>query len=55
MAHWIGSGLAALFQSHSVVGLTLLFTGVGILVSETTTRLQEKIKNSGLKKLTYKQ
>jgi sodium-dependent dicarboxylate transporter 2/3/5 len=37
LAHWIGSGLAALFQSHSVVGLTLLFTGVGILVSETTT------------------
>ena len=37
LAHWIGSGLAALFQSHSVVGLTILFTGVGILVSETTT------------------
>lgn len=37
LAHWIGSGLAALFQSHSVVGLTVLFTGVGILVSETTT------------------
>ncbi len=37
LAHWIGSGLATLFHSHSVVGLTLLFTGVGILVSETTT------------------
>jgi len=37
LAHWIGTGLAAVFQSHSVVGLTLLFTGVGILVSETTT------------------
>lgn len=37
LAHWIGSGLATLFQSHSVVGLTILFTGVGILVSETTT------------------
>jgi len=37
LAHWIGSGLASLFHSHSVVGLTLLFTGVGILVSETTT------------------
>ncbi len=37
LAHWIGAGLAALFQSHTVVGLTMLFTGVGILVSETTT------------------
>ncbi len=37
LAHWIGAGLATLFHSHSVVGLTVLFTGVGILVSETTT------------------
>ena len=37
LAQWIGAGLAALFHSHSVVGLTILFTGVGILVSETTT------------------
>lgn len=37
LAHWIGSGLAGVFHSHSLVGLTVLFTGVGILVSETTT------------------
>ena len=37
LAHWIGAGFATLFDTHSVVGLTLLFTGVGIFVSETTT------------------
>ncbi len=37
LAHWIGTGLATIFQSHSVVGLTLLFTAIGIVVSETTT------------------
>jgi sodium-dependent dicarboxylate transporter 2/3/5 len=37
LAHWIGAGLAGVFQSHSVVGLTLLFTAIGIFVSETTT------------------
>ncbi len=37
LAHWIGAGLATIFQSHSVVGLTLLFTAIGIVVSETTT------------------
>lgn len=37
LARWIGEGLAGIFHSHSLVGLTLLFTGVGILVSETTT------------------
>ena len=37
LAHWIGAGLAGVFQSHSVIGLTLLFTAIGIFVSETTT------------------
>lgn len=37
LAHWIGEGLAGVFQAHSVIGLTLLFTAVGIIVSETTT------------------
>lgn len=37
LAHWIGSGLAGIFQSNSVIGLTILFTAVGIVVSETTT------------------
>jgi sodium-dependent dicarboxylate transporter 2/3/5 len=29
--------LAGVFQTHSVIGLTLLFAAVGIIVSETTT------------------
>jgi sodium-dependent dicarboxylate transporter 2/3/5 len=37
LAHWIGEGLSGLFQTHSVIGLTILFTAVGIVVSETTT------------------
>lgn len=37
LAHWIGQGLSGLFQTHSVIGLTILFTAVGIVVSETTT------------------
>lgn len=37
LAKWIGGGLAGLFHAHSVFGLTLLFTAVGILVSEATT------------------
>jgi sodium-dependent dicarboxylate transporter 2/3/5 len=37
LAKWIGGGLAGVFQAHSVFGLTLLFTAVGILVSEATT------------------
>jgi sodium-dependent dicarboxylate transporter 2/3/5 len=37
LAHWIGAGLAGVFQTHSVIGLTLLFAAVGIIVSETTT------------------
>ena len=37
LAHWIGAGLAGVFQSNSVIGLTLLFAAVGIIVSETTT------------------
>ena len=37
LAHWIGAGLAGIFQSNSVIGLTLLFAAVGIIVSETTT------------------
>ena len=37
LARWIGEGLAGTFHSHSLTGLTLLFTGVAILVSETTT------------------
>jgi len=37
LARWIGSGLAGVFHAKSVFGLTLLFTVVGVLVSEMTT------------------
>jgi sodium-dependent dicarboxylate transporter 2/3/5 len=37
LARWIGDGLAGIFHARSVLGLTVLFAAVGILVSETTT------------------
>lgn len=37
LAKWLGGGLAGVFHAHSVLGLTLLFAAVGILVSEATT------------------
>jgi sodium-dependent dicarboxylate transporter 2/3/5 len=36
LAEWIGHGLAEAFAANSQLGLTILFTGVAILVSETT-------------------
>jgi sodium-dependent dicarboxylate transporter 2/3/5 len=36
LARWVGDGLAGVFQSKSVLGLTVLFTGVAILTSEAT-------------------
>lgn len=37
LARWIGAGLAGVFHAKTVFGLTLLFTVVGVLVSEMTT------------------
>ena len=37
LARWIGGGLAEVFHAKTVFGLTLLFTVVGVLVSEMTT------------------
>lgn len=37
LARWIGGGLAGIFQAKSVFGLCVLFTVVGVLVSEMTT------------------
>jgi sodium-dependent dicarboxylate transporter 2/3/5 len=37
LARWIGGGLAGIFHAKTVLGLTLLFTVVGVLVSEMTT------------------
>ncbi len=37
LARWIGGGLGELFHAKTVFGLTLLFTVVGVLVSEMTT------------------
>lgn len=37
LARWIGGGLAEVFHAKTVFGLTLLFTAVGVLVSEMTT------------------
>ena len=37
LAKWIGSGLAGVFHARTVFGISLLFTVVGILVSEMTT------------------
>jgi sodium-dependent dicarboxylate transporter 2/3/5 len=36
LAKWIGEGLAHAMNTHSTVGLTILFTVVAVLVSETT-------------------
>lgn len=36
LARWVGDGLAGVFQTKSVLGLTVLFTGVAILTSEAT-------------------
>jgi sodium-dependent dicarboxylate transporter 2/3/5 len=36
LAEWMGKGLAGVFQARSALGLTLLFTAVAIVVSETT-------------------
>ena len=39
LANWIGKGLAGLSPTSSVFGLTVVFTLVGLLVSETTSNL----------------
>jgi len=39
LAQWIGEGLAHALNAKSVMGLIILFTGVAILVSETTSNL----------------
>src|SRR5207249_1634785 len=36
LAKWIGEGLARAMNAHSTLGLTILFTVVAVLVSETT-------------------
>lgn len=36
MARWVGDGLAGVFAVRTEVGLTILFTGVAIVVSEAT-------------------
>ena len=36
LARWIGDGIAGVFAAKTVVGMTLLFTGVAVLVSEAT-------------------
>lgn len=36
LARWVGDGLAGVFQAKSVLGLTVLFTGVALLTSEAT-------------------
>jgi solute carrier family 13 (sodium-dependent dicarboxylate transporter), member 2/3/5 len=37
LARWIGDGLTGIFEVRSVLGLTALFTAVGIIMSEATT------------------
>ncbi len=39
LAQWTGEGLARTLQTHSTVGLVMLFAGVAMLVTETTSNL----------------
>ncbi len=39
LAQWIGEGLAGTLQTHSTLGLVMLFAGVAMLVTETTSNL----------------
>lgn len=36
LARWIGEGLAGVMQTHTALGLIVLFTVVGVLLTETT-------------------
>lgn len=36
LARWVGDGVAGIFEARTEVSLTLLFTGVAVLVSEAT-------------------